>query len=333
MRDLVATLPDQLRWAAGLELPDVAPAPEAIVAGMGGSGIAGSIAAVAAGSTGARVTVHKSYGLPGWVVPPVRPLVIAVSHSGNTEETLDALGVAADDGLPALVVATGGRAIDLAGERAWPAIIVPPGPQPRAAVGYLTGAVMRALEAAGLVPPQSAALREAAEVVERLLGRGGGPAAALADDLADALAGRAAIVYGGAGVAAVAASRWKTQINENAKAPAWWSVLPELDHNEVVGWSALPDLGRKLVGVVFLHDPGAHPRITLRARITRDLMEDTVSIAGEVHAQGASVLARVFSLIAVGDLVSVALAERAGVDPMPVTVIEELKRRLIVEGT
>jgi len=101
----------------------------------------------------------------------------------------------------------------------------------------------------------------------------------------------------------------------------------------VVGWSALPDLTRRHVSVVFLHDHGEHPKIGARARITRDLMEDGVPIAGEVHAQGSSVTARVFSLIAVGDLVSVAIAERAGVDPMPVSVIEDLKRRLAVEET
>jgi glucose/mannose-6-phosphate isomerase len=325
MRDLVAALPEQLRWAAGVEPPRVAPASEALVVGMGGSGIAGSIAEVIAGESGARVAVHKSYGLPGWAGGS-RPLVVAVTHSGNTEETLEALDAAAEHGLPVAVVSTGGRAIDVAAERSWPVIRIPEGPQPRAAVGYLAGGVVRCIEAAGLVPPQSGALREAAEVVERLLGDG--PGAALADDLADALEGRIAAIYGGHGVAAVAANRWKTQINENAKAPAWWSVLPELDHNEVTGWEALAGLTRRHVGVIFLNDSGSHPRILRRARITRDLIEPYVDVAGEVHAQGSSVPARIFSLVVVGDLVSVAMADRSGVDPMPVSVIEDLKRRL-----
>jgi glucose/mannose-6-phosphate isomerase len=327
MRDLVAALPEQLRWSAGVRLPTVPPAGEALVVGMGGSGIAGTIAEVVGGDVGARVSVHKSYGLPGWA-SSARPLVIAVTHSGNTEETLEALDAAAGHGLPVAVVSTGGRAIDLAVEHSWPVIQIPEGPQPRAAVGYLAGGVVRCIEAAGLVPPQSGALREAAEVVEGLLGDGDGPGVALADDLADALEGRVAAVYGGHGVAAVAANRWKTQINENAKAPAWWSVLPELDHNEVTGWEALADLTRRHIGVVFLQDPGAHPRVLRRARITRDLIEAYVDIAGEVHAQGSSVPARIFSLVVVGDLVSVAMADRSGVDPMPVAVIEDLKKRL-----
>lgn len=327
MRDLVAALPEQLRWAAGAEIPVIAPAGEALVVGMGGSGIAGSIAEVIGADAGARVTVHKSYGLPGWA-SSARPLVVAVTHSGNTEETLDALDAAAGHGLPVAVVSTGGRVIGVAAERSWPVLRIPEGPQPRAAVGYLAGGVVRWIEAAGLVPPQSGALREAAEVVERLLGDGDGPGAALAEDLADALEGRIAAVYGGHGVAAVAANRWKTQINENAKAPAWWSVLPELDHNEVTGWEALAELTRRHVGVVFLHDLGSHPRILRRARVTRDLIETHVDIAGEVHAQGSGVPARIFSLIVIGDLVSVAMADASGVDPMPVTVIEDLKRRL-----
>lgn len=327
MRDLVASLPEQLRWAAGLEAPHLEPASEAVVVGMGGSGISGSIAAVVAEAAGRRVGVHQSYGLPGWI-DSVRPLVVAVSHSGDTEETLEALAEAAAKRLPVAVVASGGKAVEIAGEHGWPVIGVPPGPAPRAAVGFLAGGVIRALEGAGVLGPQAGALREAAEIAERLLGGGDGPGVALADDLADALAGRAAIVYGGRGVGAVAANRWKTQINENGKAPAWWSVLPELDHNEVVGWAALPDLARRHVGVVFLHDSGEHPRVTLRSRVTRELLEDRVWIAGEVHAQGAGVPARIFSLVVVGDLVSVGIAERLGVDPMPVDVIEDLKRRL-----
>jgi glucose/mannose-6-phosphate isomerase len=171
---------------------------------------------------------------------------------------------------------------------------------------------------------------EAAAVVEGLLD---GPGAALASDIADALRGRVAVIVGGSAVGAAAANRWKTQINENGKAPAFWSELPELDHNEIVGWTAWPELSRDRVGVVWLRDAGDHPRVALRARLTADLVRTTTGIAGEVHATGESALARLFGLIAIGDLVSVEVAERAGVDPMPVDVIEELKSRLAGEGT
>ncbi len=330
MRKLIAELPDQLRWAAELDLPGATEAEEALVAGMGGSGIAGDIAAAVAEGAGRRVSVHKSYGLPGWA-KRADPLAVLVSHSGNTEETLSAAAAALSAGIRPAVVTTGGRLGDMAEEKGWPLVIAPPGPQPRAAVGYLAGGVLRLLESAGILEGTSDDLHEAAEVVARLLGAGEGPAVALAADLAEALEGRVAVIYGEHGLAAVAANRWKTQLNENGKAPAYWSVLPELDHNEVVGWDAFPDLGRDRVGVVTLCDRETHPRVALRARLTTESIESKVAVAGEVEALGESALARLFSLIVIGDLVSVAVAERAGVDPMSVEPITALKRRLAEE--
>jgi glucose/mannose-6-phosphate isomerase len=322
MRDLIATMPEQLRWAAAYEPPAVTAASSAVVGGMGGSGIAGDVAAVVAESEGARVTVHKGYGLPGWMGDE---LLVAVSHSGNTEETLSAVDAAASTGRPWAAVSTGGALRDRAAAAGAPRVDVPFSPQPRAAFGYLAGGVLRILESAGVIGPQSSALAEAADVVEGLLA---GPAHEAAAAIADRLSGRVTVVYGGSGLAGVAANRWKTQVNENGKAPAYWSTLPELDHNELVGWTAHPGLGRDAIGVVFLHDSGDHPRVKLRARLTRELMTPAVALAGEVSSAGEGVLARLFSLTVVGDLVSVGLAERAGVDPVPVAVIEDLKRRL-----
>jgi glucose/mannose-6-phosphate isomerase len=330
MRDLIAELPRQLRWAARFDPPEIPAAAEALVCGMGGSGISGDIAGVVAEAYGGRVSVHKTYGLPGWVGRAM-PQVISVSHSGNTEETLSATAAALSAGLEPAVVSTGGRLVEMATERGWPTIAIPDGPQPRAAVGYLAGAALRMAEAAGVIPPISADLEEAADVVEMLLGGGDGPGVSLAEDLAEGLDGRVAVIYGGQGPAAVAANRWKTQINENAKAPAYWSALPELDHNEIAGWEAYPALTRDGVGIVTLCDRDAHPRIGLRSRLTTDLVQDRVGIVGEVEAQGDSITARLFGLIVIGDLVSVAVAERAGIDPMPVSVIESLKQRLSEE--
>ena len=327
MRDLIGTLPDQLRWAARLEVPAPAPAAEALVTGMGGSGIAGSLAAVVAAADGRRVGVHRSYGLPGWA-GTVRPLVVAVSHSGDTEETLSAVDAAGQLGLDRVAVTTGGRLAARAAEAGFPVVITPAVPQPRAAVGYLTGAVLRLLEAAGVVPPQSAGLLEAADVVERLLDGGRGAAVALAEDLAGALYDRLVVIYGAEGGPAVAAYRWKTQINENGKAIAYTSSFPELDHNEIEAWAAYPDLARNRVGVVWLHDPTEDPRLVRRAQVSRGLIEGRVGMAGEVHAQGEGALARLFSLTVVGDLVAVSLAERAGMDPVKVEVIAALKEHL-----
>jgi glucose/mannose-6-phosphate isomerase len=327
MRDLIGTLPAQLRWAAALEPPVPAPATEAVVAGMGGSGIAGSIAAVVAAAAGSRVAVHRTYGLPTWAAK-ARPLVVIVSHSGETEETLSAVECAGQLGLDRAAVTTGGKLAALAEAEGFPLVTTPLVPQPRAAVGYLTGAVLRLLEAAGVLPSQVDGLHEAADVVEGLLDGGRGAAVALADDLAAALYHRLVVVYGSEGVPAVAAYRWKTQINENGKAIAYNSAFPELDHNEIEAWAAYPDLARNHVGLVWLQDPADDPRLARRAQVSRKLVEGRVGIAGEVRAQGEGALARLFSLTVVGDLVAVSLAERAGMDPVAVEVIAALKQQL-----
>ncbi len=330
MREAIAQLPDQLRWAARLAVPEVPAAEEAVVCGMGGSAMAGDVAAAIAVQAGRRVHVHRSYGVPLWVAAS-GALVVVVSHSGDTEEALSSYDAAGEAGLDRVVVATGGQLVARAEADRAPLVQSPPAPQPRAAVGSLAGSVLRILEAAGMVPPMTGDLQEAAEVVERLLGDGSGAAVALAADLAEALERRIAVVYGGDGVGKVAARRWKTQINENAKSMAFWAELPELDHNEVEGWSSLPELARERVGLVFLHDSAEHPRISRRMQVTTEILGSRVGIAGEVHAQGEGALARIFSLILVGDLVSVAMAERAGVDAMPVEVISEFKERLAQE--
>ncbi|MCJ7725058.1 MAG: bifunctional phosphoglucose/phosphomannose isomerase [Acidimicrobiia bacterium] len=330
MRELIAGLPDQLRWAAGLEPPEMPAATEMLVVGMGGSGIAGDIAGVVADAFGRRIGVHKSYGLPGWV-GKASPQILAVSHSGNTEETLSSVDAALAAGLQPAVITTGGTLGEMASDGGWPMITAPVSPQPRAAVGHLAGAALRMAEAARLVPAVADDLLEAAAVVEMLMGDGDGPGVALAEDLAEALDGRVTVIYGGLGLASVAANRWKCQINENGKAPAYWSTLPELNHNEIVGWEAYRALSKDRIGIVTLHDRDAHPRVGLRAKLTTELVGDRVGIVGEVEAQGQSVVARLFSLMVIGDLLSVSIAERAQIDPMPVDIIQLLKQRLAEE--
>lgn len=325
MLELIRAMPSQLRWAASLDKPEVPRAGAAIVAGMGGSGISGDAAAVAAAAAGSRVTVHKSYDLPAWASEEI---VVAVSHSGNTEETNSAIDAALAGNMSVVGVTTGGSVAERSAAGEFPIVSVPAGPQPRAAFGYLAGAVVRVLEGAGMVGPQSEDLQEAADVVEELLD---GDGISTADSIAERLLGRFTVVYGGSGAAAVAANRWKTQINENSKAPAAWIPLPEGNHNDIVGWTAHPGLSAQAVATVFLHDSADHPRVGLRGRLTRELMDPMVPTAGVVESRGSGPLARLFSLVAIGDLVSVALSERSGADPMPVDVIEDLKSRLAQE--
>lgn len=328
MLEMIRTLGDQLRWARDLQVPVVPSSSEVLVGGMGGSGIAGDFGAALATGTQGRVAVHKGYApLPGWAAR-VRPTMIAASYSGNTEETLDMVAAAEDAGLPIVTVTTGGQLAELSTRNGWPSIAVPPGLQPRAAVGYMAGAVARLLETLGVLPDQTAALDESADLVDAATTEGS-ETWDLAQGLAKALVGRITIVYGGGPVSATAAQRWKTQINENAKMPAWWSVLPELDHNEIVGWETLPSVTRDLIGIVALTDVADHPRVRSRLDHTSELTRYAVPWPGEVPSRGESELARLMSLTVCGDLVSFMLAGEAGVDPVPVDTIEKLKKLLV----
>ena len=141
---------------------------------------------------------------------------------------------------------------------------VPAGLQPRAALGYLAGATMRLLESAAWLTGSQASLEEAAEIVEDIVGNGAGSGASEADKIAAAIEGRVAIIYGATGITALAARRWKTQVNENAKWPAFWSELPELDHNEIVGWAG--ELTRDLTALVWLRDDAEGERLAAAGR-------------------------------------------------------------------
>lgn len=315
-RAQLLSLPDQLRWAADLDLPDLGEPSSVLVSGMGGSGISGDYAAVLAEREGARLQVVKGYELPRWAASE-RPLVVAVSYSGDTEETLSVARRALDEGLAVVGVSSGGAlaGLDLAHH-----VTVPGGNQPRASLGYLLGALCRVLEATSVLP--SAGLEEAAAVASRVYSEED------VSDLAGLLQGRIVVPWGGSPLTAPVAQRWKTQTNENAKAPAWWSVLPEADHNEIVGWGSLSELTSRSVVVVPLRDRDDHPRVESRFAHTRRLTGDHVAWADEVWSRGDGPLARMLSLTAVADLVTLELAERYGVDPEAVVLIEELKQLL-----
>ncbi len=330
MTDMLAqikSLGDQLRWAASLEALPIGTYSEVLCAGMGGSGISGDYAKAIAEPFGTRVTVHKGYGpLPPWA-DRVRPLVVASSYSGNTEETLDFVQVAHEHGLPIATVTTGGQLGEMASRHGWAMVEVPGGFQPRAAAGYMLGALLRVLEGAHSVDDQRLSFVEASDLADEELTEGSG-SWELAQEVAGGLAGRIPIIYGGGPVSGAAAQRWKTQINENAKTPAWWSLLPELDHNELAGWEAMPQKTTEHLGIVALTDRDDHDMIGARLAHTSDLTEDAVPWVARVGSRGTSVLARLISLTIAGDLVSWLLAESAGVDPVPVTRIERLKELL-----
>ena len=316
---------------AGGAAPALPARPTGVAAlGMGGSAIGADLVVAASAHLSVPSVVVRGYDLPAWVGPDW--LVVAVSYSGETEETLAATSAALGRGCAPLCVASGGRLAALAAERRLPTIAVPPGLQPRAALGRLAMPLLAALERTGLV---SGCEEDVAEVSGVLDEAAAGYAADVTDELNPAkavarrLQGRVALVYG-AGPTAPVARRWKTQINENAKAPAFFAELPELDHNEVESWGAGGRLSQSS-HVVLLEDVQASERIRRRFAVTADEIAGRGLSVERLETRGVSPLARVFSLVALGDHASLYLAVLEGIDPTPVDAIQRLKRRLAGE--
>lgn len=294
-----------------------------LMAGMGGSGITGDlVAALAADRLDLPIAVHKGYGLPRWVGQ--RTLVVAVSYSGGTEETLSVVEEAVARGCRVLVISSGGELDRIATDHDLDRVTVPGGGMPRHSLGKLAVPVLVAL---GL----DAGLDEATAAQSRLAaacGRGVPTAANPAKRLAVTIASGARVVaYGSAGLPAVAASRLKCQLNENAKLPAFFAVVPELCHNEIVGWQSGTPLAGD--GIVWLRDPaGEHPQVTRRITVMDQLIAERVAWTAELTAFGHQPLARLASLFLMVDLVSVYTAIVLDRDPTPITSIDTLKREL-----
>ena len=301
-----------------------------VVCGMGGSAIGADVIGACLGGLPAPYQVVRGYGLPGWVTR--RTLVAAVSYSGDTEEALSCVDDALARGVRPLCVASGGRLDAVATERGLTLVRVPGGLRPRAALGYLATPLAAALEAAGLLDGFADQVGEAVEVAGRLAVELGpeSPDDSPAKRLARELAGRLPLVYGG-GVTAPAARRWKGQLNENAETPAFFNEVPELDHNELAGWVANRELGGRAF-LVLLDDPAGDERLRRRFDLTATMLGPLVAGVARVEARGTSLFARVVSSLYVGDFVSLYLALLYGVDPGPITALEELKRRLAAAG-
>jgi glucose/mannose-6-phosphate isomerase len=332
--DVTVGLPEQVetaaRDAAAVEnLPDMSRIENVVVMGMGGSGIAGDILlATAAPFMAVPVVVVKGYECPHFVGEG--SLVFAISFSGNTEETIEAASDAAINGARMVAVTSGGELAKLASSWGAPVIPVPDTiPQPRAALGAMSIPPLVALETIGLFPGASEWINLALDQVKRrrdsVVAAGDGSAPA---EIARRIGRTIPLMHGGGAVGATAASRWKTQINENANAPAFWASQPELCHNEVQGWGQHGDITRQVLTLVALRNDGEHPQVSRRFELVEDIVREVVADVIEVRAEGDGDLAQLLDLILVGDFVSLYLAGREGLDPGPVPTLVELKDAL-----
>ena len=321
-----------------------------VVCGMGGSAIAGDVLAAVAGSTlPVPLLVHRDFGLPGWVGP--MDLVVAVSCSGETAETLSALEEAVRRGCRLLVVGRDGSPLDDLGQRGR-AVFVPvtQGRQPRASAWALSTPLVVAGHALGLVSAPPEAVEEAAALLEQIADRCRRDAEQVvnpAKRLAGQLDGALPVVWGTSSLAAVAAHRFASQLNENAQVAAVHGALPEAGHNQVVVLDGpmaarvdaagdaddfFRDRGDDveqagILALVALRDVEEHPVVALRADVCLELARERSVPVVELRAEGAGRFARLASLVAVPDFASAYLALLSGTDPTPVDAIRTLKAR------
>ena len=336
--DAVGGLPEQLaeahEAAASTLSAEVLPSADDIrnivVMGMGGSGIAGDVlASVANGTLAVPVTVMKQYRTPAFVGP--HTLAFAVSYSGGTEETLSMTSGAFDAGAQVVAVSNGGQLADLVRARGGLHVQCPPGYMPRAALGALVAPLFVTLFRMELLPIAHELLMGAQR---QLAHRRDQCAPAVtgapnpARELARKIGRTIPLIYGGGALGAVAAMRWKADVNENAKAPAFWNAHPELDHNEICGFGQHGDVTRQIFTLIELRHGFEHERLAPRFDGTRAQIEECVSRVLEVRSEGDGRLAHLLDLMYFGDWVSCYLALENDVDPGPIPAIAALKAAL-----
>ena len=327
----IDNLPDQLASAyqSGLqhELPAWKDLKQVVIAGMGGSAIGADLLATYCTSLSPiPVFVQRDYGLPLFA-RGAETLVICSSHSGNTEETLDAFEAARAAGCRTIVVSTGGELARRARENNIPVWLFEHAGQPRAAVGFSFGLLLAMFQRLEFLPDQREALDDALAFMKRSQERIKADVPAVknpAKRYAGQLMGRWVTIVASDLLIPVA-RRWKGQLNEIAKAGANFEFLPEADHNTLAGTMHPQEVLNPHIMVLFLRAPSDYPRNRLRSDLTRKAFMLEGMNTDHVDARGHTPLAHMWTMILFGDYVAYYLAMGYGVDPTPVQVLAEFK--------
>ncbi|MFL5908505.1 MAG: bifunctional phosphoglucose/phosphomannose isomerase [Solirubrobacterales bacterium] len=321
MLDAVRSIPDHLRdalWRIESARAAAMEAPAAFVCGMGGSAIGGDLAVAALADRLTKpLIIARGYELPTWA--PAGSAVLCSSYSGDTEEALACYSAAEALGAQRLVATTGGELAEAARRDGVPVVGLPAGLQPRAAVGYMF-CVSAEFAALTLTGPR---INTEIDGAASHLGAAFDQAAARAREMAGQIGNATVVVYG-SDLTAPVAYRWKTQVNENAKLPAFSATLPEADHNELEGWSGAD----RRFAAIFLEDCDQHPRERRRFELTAKAVEPHAAAVIRLETEGQTRTERVLHAVMLGDLLSIELANARGVDPMSVDLIEDFKREM-----
>jgi glucose/mannose-6-phosphate isomerase len=300
-----------------------------LVSGVGGSAIGGDILRIIAQhKVSIPVAVNRNYDIPAYVNE--NTLFLAVSYSGNTEETIASAQKASDQKANIICITSGGKVAEMAEFMGWGKVVLPGGMPPRAATGYLFAPLALILGKIGYLSGVDEDIRETVKILKSIWDEYGISAPAeenKAMNIARELKRAIPVIWGVQGVTDISALRWKTQLNENAKCLAYYNVFPELNHNELAGMEIPDSLIAQMVAV-FLCDNYEQYRIKKRMEITQNLIADKIKKVIKVNARGESLMARIYSLCYIGDLVSVYLAGEYGIDPHSIKMIDYLKEKL-----
>ncbi len=340
MIDSVIGLPDQIEaaWERSVDFGSSLgnAAGPLIICGMGGSAIGGQMLAdLVKGDSSRPVHLERGYRLPEFAGPETP--AICISYSGNTEEVISSFHDALARKCPTAVITSGGRLGEEATSAGVSVHITPGGMPPRAALGHIFTPLLKAVSNLGLYPiadeEVTSAVRKLRDLVKRY-SLGSEPAGNSAMQLTKKLYGKIPLIYSGDGLLPAVAYRWKCQFNENSKCMAFFNTFAELGHNEIMGWDS-PERLREDFFVIMLSDSEDHSRIRKRMEITYKELEPLggggiwIESDGEKGKRGR--LARLFSVLTLGDFTSVYLAVEYGKDPTPIEKIEKIKDALKME--
>ncbi len=299
-----------------------------VLTGLGGSAIGGDLLrSYLADELDVPFIVNRHYQLPDFVGN--KTLVIVSSYSGNTEETIAAHKEATKRKAKVLCISTGGQIQELAKKNRQPWIQIPAGLSPRAALGYSFFPLLVIFSRLGLIKSKDKEIKETISLLKHKAAIYGDPQHPDNAPLktAEACFGKIPFIYSPTEYLETVNLRWRGQIAENAKQLSHGYVLPEMNHNELVGWKCLPEL-MKQITVVFLKDKATHTRVAIRQQITKEIVSRYAYRVLEIESEGRTLLARIFSLVYFGDWVSLYLAVLNNEDPEPVAVIDYLKKEL-----
>ncbi len=284
-----------------------------VVAGMGGSALPGDLLACYLRDCPLPIVVARDYQLPAWVTK--NTLVFIISYSGNTEETVTMLGDAKRRGCKIILISSGGKLRDAAREEKLSWVQIPAGIQPRDATGFMLIPILGILERSGIISLNKE-IDSMLEALRKDHARQG-------QEIAKKLVGKIPIIYSSQQMDCIARI-WKIKINENAKAPAFFGAFPEVNHNEMVGFTDL----QENYYFIFIEDLEDGIRVKKRMMITKKLFEEKGYPVLMIRLAGKSRLARMFSALLLGSYVGYYLALENRADPIQIGMVEDFKQRL-----